>query len=155
MGFGVPLGAKNASHDDMVKPGRPASTAVGISGAAGRRLGAVTANALMLPACTSGSTLDGKSSIRSIWPATRSCNATLSPRYGTRRNLAPDSFWKNTAPTVEMPPAPVVPNVACPGWVLSQAISSFRLFAGRSRRPAIMNEWRSMTPIGSKSFAGS
>jgi hypothetical protein len=41
--FGVPFGAKTACQIETWKPGRPASSTVGMSGAEPRRWGAVTA----------------------------------------------------------------------------------------------------------------
>ena len=41
--FGVPLGAQTACQIETWKPGRPASSTVGISGAEARRCFAVTA----------------------------------------------------------------------------------------------------------------
>ena len=52
-------------------------------------------------------------------------------------------------------PTPLVPNVALSGFAFSQAISSFRLFAGSVFLAAITCELVESSEIGAKSFTTS
>ena len=54
---------------------KPASSMLGMLGADARRVLAVTAYALILPARTFGKEFGGLINMRSIWPPTRSCIA--------------------------------------------------------------------------------
>ena len=58
-GAGVDLGATSACQTDMYKPGSPASSTVGTSGAAGMRVLPVTANGLTRPAFKLGTAVTG------------------------------------------------------------------------------------------------
>ena len=81
--LGVRLGAQSANQIEKYNPANPASSIVGISGAAARRLLAVMANALIRPARTCSKASPGDAIIKSTWPATKSCIAGAPPRYGT------------------------------------------------------------------------
>ena len=59
--FGVPLGAQIACQGEMCRPGTPASSTVGTSGAVAVRLFAMAANTLMRPARNCGSAVTGSS----------------------------------------------------------------------------------------------
>lgn len=63
-----------------VKPGRPASVALGTSGRAGRRLAEATSRGRTVPARICEMTPSKVSNTAAIRPATRSCMAGAAPR---------------------------------------------------------------------------
>ena len=76
-------------------PGAPASSTVGISGAASSRLSDVTASALTLPPLMCDSEVIAWSKVKSIWPAVMSRMMSEEPDlYGTNWNFMPVIFWK-------------------------------------------------------------
>ena len=78
--FGVSFGTHSPYQSEAKKPGRPASSAVGISGDDGSRALPVMANGLTLPAPSSDLKFDDGSIMKSICPASRSCIAGPLPR---------------------------------------------------------------------------
>ena len=78
--LGVSFGTQSPYHSEAIKPGNPASSAVGISGEEERRVLPVTAKGLMLAVATSDLKLDYGSIMKSICPANRSCIAGALPR---------------------------------------------------------------------------
>ncbi|KAG1376393.1 hypothetical protein G6F59_018266 [Rhizopus arrhizus] len=72
---GVPAGATMPYQADAYILGTPASSNVGISGAAEARWSLGTAKARIVPAFTCGSSAGMLSIMKSIWPATRSVTA--------------------------------------------------------------------------------
>src|SRR4029450_9631278 len=71
--FGVFFGTHSPYQSETKKPGRPALSAVGISGEDFSRVLLVTANGLALPAASIERKLDDGSIMKSIWPESRSC----------------------------------------------------------------------------------
>src|SRR5262249_33649204 len=81
---GVPFGTHSPYHVEIYTPGAPASSTVGMSGAAANRLFEVTAYALTPPLRTCGRAVMALSDVRSLCPATRSRIISDEPaRYGT------------------------------------------------------------------------
>src|SRR5215813_3099408 len=106
----VPLGTHNPHQRERCNPGRPASSTVAISGAAGDRALLVTAYALILPSRTAGSEVDSAPNVTSIWPAIRSCSTREPPRYGTYWTCIPVNFWSNRPLACDGLPGPLVPK---------------------------------------------
>ena len=78
--FGVSFGTHSPYHSVATKPGRPASSAVGMSGEDFSRALPVIANGLTLPAASSARKFDDGSIMKSICPESRSCIAGPLPR---------------------------------------------------------------------------
>src|SRR6266853_1231449 len=72
-----------------------------------------------------------------------------------KSNLASMVVWKNEPNTWLGLPGPEVPTETLPGLAFSQAISSFRLFAGKSLRPTISDGCVEISPTGSRSLSRS
>src|SRR3984957_9960169 len=80
MSFGVSFGTQSPYQSEAVKPGRPASSTVGILGDDGNRVLPVTAIGLMLLVAISDLKLDDRFLMKLICPARRSCIAGALPR---------------------------------------------------------------------------
>jgi hypothetical protein len=76
------LGREDGVPARQIETGRPASSTVGMSGAAAMREFAITAMALIVPARNCGKEFPAMSNIKSICPATRSCIAKSTPVAG-------------------------------------------------------------------------
>ena len=70
---GVSGVTNNPTQAICVRPGKPSSLNVGTSGKLAMRSGDVTANALMLLLCTSGTEVAGPSNISCTWLPMMSC----------------------------------------------------------------------------------
>ena len=117
MGCGVPAGASRANHDVASKPGNPASTMVGRSGALDERLSEVMAMPRTRPSRTSGRLAPA------FWMPTGTTppmtSARLAPRYGMCSILMP-ARWQNSSPaTCCGVPTPGVPYDSLPGLALA------------------------------------
>ncbi len=65
------------------------------------------------------------------------------------------ALWKKTPKTCCGLPTPAVPANAVFGFAFSQAINSFRSFAGMAFLAMITNGWYPSSATGSKSFSTS
>ena len=78
IGCGVPAGASRANHDVASKPGKPASTTVGMSGALGERLSDVMASPRTRPSRTIG--IPAPAFWMPTWTTPLITSARLAPR---------------------------------------------------------------------------
>ena len=108
----------------------------------------------MVPARTCGRELAAVSIMKSIWPATENPASLGRGRRDRRENLkrVPVTFWKKSPPTVDMPPAPVVPWVAMSGLAFSHAINSFKFSAGKAFFATMRSGSLETSETGSKSL---
>ena len=79
IGCGVPAGTNSANQPSSMKPGRPASAVVGMSGNAGCRCSLASASAFTAPLRMCAETEGGVTISSSTWPATRSAVAGPAP----------------------------------------------------------------------------
>ena len=85
IGAGVPAGTTTPVNSVATKPGTPASTMVGSSGASGLRVALVTPSARSLPSRMSGNSTTGLSNRKSICRPSRLVMDSAPPLCGTPR----------------------------------------------------------------------
>ena len=90
--------------------------------------------------------------IMSSWPPSTCCNAGAEPRNGTNWNLLPVTVCSDSPLMCGGLARPPVPKVTVSGLALSQAMNSFRSFAGSELRDMISIGPVASSEIGSKSF---
>ena len=132
--FGVPFGAHKPCQNGTSTSATPVSVIVGTSGMTNQRFLAATPNAFNCPLWTKGRVCDASTQMKSIWPPNRSCTAGAPPRYCTIGLFVPVLFWKSIVHIWAALPTPIEPADACPGFALSHATNSLKLFAGKFLR---------------------
>ena len=135
MSGGSFAGPVSVVHDLISKPGSVSAIA-GTSGTTGVRSFDVTPSARTFFAryCTRAPGILSK--IMWTWPARRSCIAGAAPRYGTCTISTPAIILKSSPDRCSVVPLPAEAYEYLFGFFFSSAISSGRLWAGRSRLTA-------------------